>query len=150
MRILAVTLNTFREAIRHKVLYLLIGFALLVNASAKMIEPLALGEHSKITRDLGLSALTLFGLLIAIFVGTRLVYEEIEKKTLYIILPKPVRRWEFLLGKYLGLILVITTSLILISIIFFSYLQPYLTVTLIIVIIRVPSFIEAGTFIRDQ
>jgi ABC-type transport system involved in multi-copper enzyme maturation permease subunit len=122
MRILAVILNTFREAIRHKVLFLLIGFAFLVIISAKLIQPLALGEHPKIARDMGLSALTLFGLLIAIFIGTRLVYEEIEKRTLYLILPKPVKRWEFLLGKYLGLLLVITMSLVLISLLFFAYL----------------------------
>ena len=122
MRIRAVMINTFREAIRHKVLFLLVAFAFLTIACAKLIQPLALGEHPKITRDLGLSAITLFGLLIAIFVGTRLVYEEMEKRTLYLILPKPVKRWEFLLGKYLGLLLVITISILLIFLTFYAYL----------------------------
>jgi len=111
-RVYGVALNTFRESIRDKVLVTLIIFAVLVMGSARVIQPLAVGEEAKVIKDLGLSAITLFCVLISILVGGRIVYKEVEKRTIYIMLAKPVRRWEFILGKYLGLMAVLVVSLV--------------------------------------
>jgi len=110
-RIAGIALNTFREAIRDKVLLTLLVFALLVMGGARVIQPLALGEEAKVIKDLGLSSITLFCVLIAVLVGGRLVYKEVEKRTIYIVLAKPVRRWEFILGKYSGLMAVLLASM---------------------------------------
>jgi ABC-type transport system involved in multi-copper enzyme maturation permease subunit len=108
-RIFPITRNAFREAIRDRVLYNLVIFVLLLIFSAIFLGELSAGAEAKITIDLGLSAMLLFGVFIAIFVGVGLVYKEIERRTLYAILSKPVSRAEFLIGKYLGLCL---TSLV--------------------------------------
>jgi Cu-processing system permease protein len=121
-RVSGVALNTFRESIRDKVLVTLVVFAVLVMGSARVIQPLALGEEAKVIKDLGLSAITLFCVLISILVGGRIVYKEIEKRTIYIILAKPVRRSEFILGKYLGLMAVLTVSLVVMTAAFYSIL----------------------------
>jgi len=121
-RIRAIALNTFREAIRDKVLLTLIVFAVLVMASAKVIQPLALGEEQKVVQDLGLAALTLFCVLIAVLVGGRLVYKEVEKRTIYIVLAKPVRRWEFIVGKYFGLMTVLAASVAVMGAAFYAIL----------------------------
>jgi len=121
-RISGVALNTFRESVRDKVLITLIIFAVLVMGSARIIQPLALGEEAKIIKDLGLSAITLFCVLIAILVGGRIVYREVEKRTIYIMLAKPVRRWEFILGKYLGLMAVLVVSLVVMTAAFYVIL----------------------------
>jgi ABC-type transport system involved in multi-copper enzyme maturation permease subunit len=116
MRILAIAGNTFREALRDKVLVALVVTAIIVTAGAKIIPPLAVGEGAKIVKDLGLATMTLFCVLIAILVGGRLVYKEIEKRTILTVLAKPIRRWEFLLGKYLGLMLVLLISIALLTV----------------------------------
>jgi Cu-processing system permease protein len=121
-RVSGVALNTFRESIRDKVLVTLVVFAVLVIGSARVIQPLALGEEAKVIKDLGLSAITLFCVLISILVGGRIVYKEVEKRTIYIILAKPVRRWEFILGKYLGLMAVLTVSLVVMTAAFYAIL----------------------------
>lgn len=102
-RLWAVTRNTFRETVRDRVLYNLVLFALLLTGGAIFLGELSSDQEAKIIVDMGLSAMLLFGTFIALFVGVGLVYKEIEKRTLYIILAKPVGRGEFLLGKYLGL-----------------------------------------------
>jgi Cu-processing system permease protein len=119
-RISGIALNTFRESIRDKVLVTLIVFAILVMGSARVIQPLALGEEAKVIKDLGLSAITLFCVLISILVGGRIVYKEVEKRTIYIMLAKPVRRWEFILGKYLGLMAVLLVSLVVMTVAFYA------------------------------
>jgi ABC-type transport system involved in multi-copper enzyme maturation permease subunit len=121
-RIGAVAANTFRESIRDKVLVTLLVFAVLVMGSARVIQPLALGEEGKVVKDFGLSAITLFCVLIAILVGGRIVYKEVEKRTIYIMLSKPVRRWEFILGKYLGLMAVLAVSLVVMTVVFYLIL----------------------------
>ncbi|MEO0020005.1 MAG: ABC transporter permease [candidate division WOR-3 bacterium] len=121
-RIYGVALNTFRESLRDRVLLALIVTGVLVMASAKVIQPVALGEAEKIIKDLGLSSITLFSVLVAVLVGGRLVYREVEKRTIYLLLARPVRRQEFILGKYLGLILVLLVSLALMSVGFYLVL----------------------------
>ena len=102
-RITAIARNAFREAVRDRVLYNLVLFVLLLTAAAIFIGELSGGQERKIIVDLGLSAMLLFGVFIAIFVGVGLVYKEIERRTIYAIFSKPVGRGEFLVGKYLGL-----------------------------------------------
>ncbi len=101
--VVAIARNAFREAVRDRVLYNLVLFVLLLIAGSIFLSELSAGQESKIIVDLGLSAMLLFGAFIAIFVGVGLVYKEIERRTLYAILSKPIGRGQFLLGKYLGL-----------------------------------------------
>jgi len=103
-RILAIARNTFRETVRDKILYNLILFALVMILSSIILGHLSLGSEEKIILDLGLSAISVFGMLIAIFIGIGLVHKELEKRTVYALLAKPVHRHELILGKYIGLL----------------------------------------------
>jgi ABC-type transport system involved in multi-copper enzyme maturation permease subunit len=115
-RTLAIARNAFREAVRDRVLYNLVLFVLLLIAGAIFLGELSAGQETKIIIDLGLSAMLLFGVFIAIFVGVGLVYKEIERRTLYAILSKPIGRGQFLLGKYLGLCLTLLINVIVMGI----------------------------------
>src|SRR5215207_4667794 len=103
MRIFSIAKNTFREAVRDRVLYNLVIFVLLIVACAIMLGDLTDGHEARTIVNIGLNAMLLFGAFIAIFVGVGLVSKEIERKTVYAIFSKPVRRAEFIVGKYLGL-----------------------------------------------
>lgn len=111
-RITAIARNTFREAVRDRVLYNLVLFVLLLTAAAIFLGELSGGQERKIIIDLGLSAMLLFGAFISIFVGVGLVYKEIERRTIYAIFSKPIGRGEFLLGKYLGLCLTLLVNIL--------------------------------------
>lgn len=102
-RVVAIARNTFREAVRDRVLYNLVLFVLLLSVGAVFLGAASASQDAKIIVDFGLSAMLLFGAFIAIFVGVGLVWKEIERRTLYAIFAKPVGRGEFILGKYLGL-----------------------------------------------
>jgi len=102
-RIFSIARNTFREAIRDRVLYNLVIFVLLITACAILLGELTDGQEARTIVNIGLNAVLLFGTFIAIFVGVGLVSKEIEKKTVYAIFAKPVRRTEFIVGKFLGL-----------------------------------------------
>jgi ABC-type transport system involved in multi-copper enzyme maturation permease subunit len=115
-RTLAIAHNAFREAVRDRVLYNLVLFVLLLTAGAIFLGELSAGQEAKIIVDLGLSAMLLFGAFIAIFVGVGLVYKEIERRTLYAILSKPIGRGQFLLGKYLGLCLTLLINVLVMGI----------------------------------
>lgn len=106
----AVALNTFREAVRDRVLYNLVFFALLMIAAAIFVGQISIGIEEEVIKSLGLSAISLIGLLIAVFIGVGLVYKEMDKRTLYALLAKPVRRWEFLLGKFGGLVMTLAVN----------------------------------------
>ncbi|HSB75775.1 MAG TPA: ABC transporter permease [Terriglobales bacterium] len=103
-RVACIAANTFREAVRDRVLYNLIGFALLMVGASLLVGQISINIERNVVINLGLTAVSLFGLVIAIFIGIGLVSKEIEKKTLYTILSRPVRRWEFILGKFGGLV----------------------------------------------
>lgn len=103
MRIIAIAHNTFREAVRDKVLYVLLAFAGAAILGSKALGWISIGQDIKIVKDISLAALSVFGVLIAIFVGTNLVYKEIDKRTIYTIICRPMHRYEFVLGKYFGL-----------------------------------------------
>lgn len=95
--------NTFKETIRDKILYNLVFFALLLIGASVLLGTLTIGEQSRIVNDLGLAAINLVAVIIAIFVGIGLVTKEIERRTIYTILARPITRVHFILGKYLGL-----------------------------------------------
>lgn len=99
----AIAWNTFVEALRDKVLYLLLFFGIFLFGASRLLAPLALGETRRITLDVGLAAISAFGCLIAIFVGHQLIFREVERKTLYFLFSRPIRRAQFVWGKFLGL-----------------------------------------------
>jgi ABC-type transport system involved in multi-copper enzyme maturation permease subunit len=105
-----VALNTFREAVRDRVLYNLVFFALVMMAASIIVGQISIGIEETVIVTLGLSAISLIGLLISIFIGVGLVSKEMDKRTLYAVLAKPVRRWEFLLGKFGGLVLTLAVN----------------------------------------
>src|SRR6185369_5535271 len=102
-KIAVIALNTFRESIRDRVLYNLILFVLLLVCASVFISELSINQETKFIATLGLSAMLVFGAIIAIFIGVGLVYKEIDKRTIYNLLSKPVHRHEFIIGKYFGL-----------------------------------------------
>lgn len=107
-RILAVAINTFREAVRDRVLYAVLGVATFVLLFTLVLAEVSLDQQKRIVLDVGLASISLFSVLVSVFLGSSLLYKEIERKTLYVILPKPIRRYEFLVGKYLGIVLTCT------------------------------------------
>jgi Cu-processing system permease protein len=109
-RVGVVALNTFREAVRDRVLYNLVFFALLMMAAAIAVGQISIGIEQTVIVSLGLSAISVIGLLISVFIGVALVSKEMDKRTLYALLAKPVRRWEFLLGKFAGLVLTLAVN----------------------------------------
>jgi len=111
-RILHIASNTFREAVRDRVLYNLIAFALLLSGAAVLVGQISIDIERLVVINLGLTAVSLFGVVIAIFIGIGLVSKEIDKRTLYTILTRPVRRWEFIAGKFLGLAGTLTVNTI--------------------------------------
>jgi Cu-processing system permease protein len=106
-RVWTIATNTVREAIRSKLLYVLLFFAILLILSGVFLSSLSYVETERILQDVGLAAIRLFGVAIAIFVGVGLIYKEVDRRTVYTILSKPLSRAEFLLGKFVGLVLTI-------------------------------------------
>ena len=103
MSFLPLAMNTLRESIRDKLLYVILFFALIMIGSGVILSALSLNQQTKIVMDLGLSSISVFGLIITVFVGTSLVSKEIDKKTIFLLLSKPLRRRDFILGKFVGL-----------------------------------------------
>jgi len=101
--VLAVARGTFREAVRDRVLFLVFGFGVLLLMLSRILAPIAMGEGPRITVDLGLSALGLLGVVIVALVGTSLVHKEIERRTIHVVLSRPVGRASYLVGKWAGL-----------------------------------------------
>ena len=101
--VLAVARGTFREAVRDRVLFLVVGFGVAALAMSRVLSPIALGEGDRVTIDLGLSTLGLLGIVIVALVGTGLVHKELERRTIHVVLSRPVSRASYLVGKWLGL-----------------------------------------------
>jgi ABC-type transport system involved in multi-copper enzyme maturation permease subunit len=121
MSIKGIAVNTFKESARNKMFYLLVFFGILFALSSKLVSFLTLGDTMKVVKDTGLAAIDFFCVLIAVFTGITLVYKEIEKKTIYNILSKPVSRDQFIIGKFLGLALTMLTALASMAVIFFLF-----------------------------
>ena len=111
----SIALNTFKEAVRDRILAVFFLFAVLLMASSTVLAWLTVGSELKIVTDVGLAAEAFFATLIAIFVGINLVYKEVDKRTIYAVLAKPVPRWLFIVGKYLGLMAVLIVAIALMS-----------------------------------
>ena len=118
MKVLAIAINTFKEAVRNRVLYVLLFFSVLIMFGAWVASTLSIDDETKIVRDLGIGAINFISVLIAVFVGIGLVYNDLDKKTIYTIVSKPIHRWQFLLGKYFGLLLTIAVNVLFMTWIF--------------------------------
>lgn len=111
MRILtALAWNTFLEAVRDRFFYLILGFGVFVFGVSRLLAPLALGEGRRVTLDIGLAGISVFGCLLTIFVGHQLIFREVERKTLYFLFARPIHRAHFVWGKFCGLAAVLTVS----------------------------------------
>jgi ABC-type transport system involved in multi-copper enzyme maturation permease subunit len=115
-RIYAIALNTFREAIRQRVLYGILVVVVGFNLFAIVLGEMSLHEEARVARDVGIAGVSLFGAITAIILGVSLLYGEIQKKTLYTILAKPIERHEFVLGKYLGMATTLTLLVVLFAV----------------------------------
>ena len=102
-RVWAVALNTFREAMRNRVLAVLVLFAVALMGFSLVLGELSLHEEVRVIKDLGLAGISFVGILIALFLGVNLLSKELDRKTVFFVIPKPLHRWEFLLGKFVGL-----------------------------------------------
>ncbi len=122
MTVSAIAVNTFKEAVRNRVFYLLVFVGIFFALSSEFISMLALGDRVKVLKDVGLASIHFFSVLVAIFTGINLVYKEIEKKTIYNILSKPISRASFIIGKFLGLGLTLLVALASMATIFFPFL----------------------------
>lgn len=106
-----IAVNAFRESVRDKVLYNLVLFAVLMMAASYLIGQLTAGQDVKIIKDLGLAATSVFGLFIAVFIGIGLVSKEVERRSIYNLLSKPVHRYQIIGGKYAGLTLTLAVNI---------------------------------------
>jgi ABC-type transport system involved in multi-copper enzyme maturation permease subunit len=116
-RMWAIALNTFREAVRNKVLAILVLFAIALMAFSLVLGQLSLHEEIRIIKDLGLAGISIFGVIISLFLGVNLLSKELDRKTVYAVIPKPLHRHEFLLGKYLGMVVTMTALVVLMSLV---------------------------------
>lgn len=117
-----VAMHAFRDSVRDKVLYAIVAFAVLLMAASYLISQLTAGQDLKIIKDLGLAAMSLFGLFIAIFIGIGLVAREIDRRSIHALLAKPVRRHEFIVGKYIGLVATLMVNLGVMAIAYYAVL----------------------------
>jgi len=113
-----IALNTFRENLRDKILYNLLLFAGLLIAASMLLGSLSISEQEKIVTDMGLAAINLIGVIIAVFVGIGLVSKEIERRTIYAIMARPISRAQFVVGKYLGLVVTLSVNLSIMLLVF--------------------------------
>ncbi len=132
MRIWTIALNTFKETVRNKVLLNILIFAIGLMLLSLVIGDWSMGQQVKVIKDLGLSAMSVFGLLIAIFIGIRLMVQELEQRTIYIIASKPVHRWEIIFGKYVGLSMTLAVNVL------------FMTVALAVVNVVIEGTIDFG------
>ncbi|MDJ0618384.1 MAG: ABC transporter permease [Calothrix sp. MO_192.B10] len=122
-RISVIATNVFREMVRDRILYIL-GFYILILAVALLLLPeVAAATEDKMFLDLGLAAMAVLGLVVAVFIGTGLINKEVEKRTLLVFIAKPISRSEFVVGKYLGLVAVLTTLVAVMTVIYLVFLQ---------------------------
>jgi ABC-type transport system involved in multi-copper enzyme maturation permease subunit len=115
MKVLAIALNTSREAIRNKVLYSILLFAVLVTGISAAFGSASIGDTIKFVKDFSLFSISLFGVVTTVVLGVNLLNKELGKRTIYNILSKPVARWQFLVGKFLGLLVTLAVMMALMT-----------------------------------
>jgi ABC-type transport system involved in multi-copper enzyme maturation permease subunit len=130
----AIAINVFRESVRDKVLYNLVLFAVLLIGASYLLGQLTAGQDVKIIKDLGLSATSLFGLFIAVFIGIGLVSKEVERRSVYSLLAKPIHRYQMIAGKYAGLTLTLIVNV--------AIMAAALYATLAYMALSVPADVE--------
>ena len=118
-----VVLNSYREAIRDHVLLVVLAFGIVMIFSSLIIGPLTLGEEIRLAKGIGLGSILFFGLLIILFIGNRTLYRELNEKTCYLILTRPITRFQFIAGKAIGLFLTTLVTSLILGIIFISYIS---------------------------
>lgn len=132
--ILVIAFNTFRENLRDKILYNLLIFAALLMGASILLGALTIDEQDKIIADMGLASINVIGVIIAVFVGIGLVSKEIERRTIYTILAKPISRSQFILGKYAGLAITLAVNLVIMFAVFvFTLWMTQVTITIVLV-----------------
>jgi len=137
MRVIALVAQAvFKESVRDRVPYSMVAFAVLLIAASYLISPLTAGQDLKILKDLGLAAISLFGLVIAVFIGINLVSKEVERRSVFAVLAKPVGRGQFILGKYFGLVLTLVINLSVMALAFYGVLG-YVDAT-------TPAYVKTG------
>lgn len=149
-KIIVIALNTFREAVRNKVLYFLLIFAVLLIGFSTVISDLSIAQPEKLIKDLGLASIDFFGFLIAVFVGVYLVYNELDRKTIYTIVSKPIDRTQFILGKFFGLLFTIYVNVAIMTFVLFAVLY-FRDVTQYDVMSKVIyEFDSSGSYVQVQ
>jgi Cu-processing system permease protein len=118
----AIALNVFRESVRDKVLYNLVVFAVLLIGASYLLGQLTAGQDVKIIKDLGLTATSIFGVIIAVFIGIGLVSKEVERRSIYGLLVKPIHRYQLVLGKYAGLTLTLAVNVAVMAVALYAVL----------------------------
>ena len=117
-KVFAIAVNTFREAVRNRILYIILIFAILLLVFSGVLKNFTISDDQRQIQNFGIGAINLFGVMIAIFIGITLIYNELEKKTIYTIVSKPIDRGHFLLGKYFGLLMTIYVNVLIMTLFF--------------------------------
>ena len=121
-KIYIIATNTIRELIRDRIMYGILVFAVLLIFLSLISAQLSYVERTRITMDLGLAGLELSVVILSIFLGATVVFREIEKRTVFTLFTKPIDRWQFLVGKFLGLVSLVLLLLFLLSLLFLTLL----------------------------
>ncbi|MFH1466691.1 MAG: ABC transporter permease [Pseudomonadota bacterium] len=132
-RILAIALNTYREAIRDRVLYSLLFFGCIVLVASLVTREITIGDEEKMVRGTAMGAISAFSSVMAMFLGVSLVWKELERRTIYTLASKPIPRWMIVLGKYAGLMATLGVSLLIMA-------------ALYVVILGIGQGLPAGSF----
>jgi ABC-type transport system involved in multi-copper enzyme maturation permease subunit len=114
--ILSIAATTFRESIRNRTVLGILILALGFLASALLLAELSLDQRIRVITDWGLFCVSIFGVILAILIGVSLVQKEVRRKTLYVILSRPINRWQYIVGKYLGLALTLLVEVFTLSV----------------------------------
>ncbi len=147
-KIFVIAENTFKEAVRDKIFISIAIIGFLLIASSKIFIPISIGEAFKIIKDFGISLVEIFGLMIVVFVGSRIFHQEIERKTIYSIMSKPIDSLEFVAGKFLGLYYLIAAVQFLLFAIFIIFCKLYLR-TVDIYLLNIPYFLLLEFLLLD-
>jgi len=132
-KVWALAHNTFREAVRDKILYSILFFAIGVIALSLVMQEITVGDRDKVVRSVAQGSIAAFGSIISMFLGISLVWKEVERKTVYTILSKPISRWMFVLGKYLGMMMTLTVVVVVMVLVYTVLLSIQQTVPPVIV-----------------
>ncbi|MEC8424994.1 MAG: ABC transporter permease [Myxococcota bacterium] len=122
IRVYAVALNTFREAVRDRVFTSILFFAGAFILLSLALQEVTIGDQDKVVRSVGQGSIDVFGSIVAMFLGVSIVWKELDKRTIYTILSKPLPRWQFILGKYAGLLVTVAAELAILGVVYAALL----------------------------